>query len=127
MEIECFETAFSVCKLQAFPADVLSRPFSFAAKTDGECSLVCPEAAVPKGALAREDGWRMLRIRGTLDFSLTGVLAKISAVLAENGIAIFAVSTYDTDYLWVKKENDAAALAALTGAGYTVLPRGSLS
>ena len=127
MEIECFETAFSVCKLQAFPAEVLSRPFTFAAKTDGECSLVCPEGAVPKGALAREDGWRMLRIRGTLDFSLTGILAKITAVLAENGIALFAVSTYDTDYLWVKQEKGAAALEALAGAGYAVLQRGSLS
>lgn len=123
MEIECFPFAFSVCKVKAFPENILESPFCFAAKTDEERSLVCQTQHVPQNTLAREDGWRMLRIRGTLDFSLTGILAGITSLLAENGIGIFAVSTYNTDYLWTREENFLQAQAALTAAGYVVLQR----
>ena len=81
-------------------------------------SLVCETASVPENTLAREDGWRAFRVEGTLDFSLTGILSGLSAVLAENKIGIFAVSTYNTDYILVKEENFEKAAAALEAAGY---------
>lgn len=68
----------------------------------------------------REDGWRAFRAAGPLDFSLTGILAGIASVLAAAGIPIFAVSTYDTDYVLVKTERYEAALDALRAAGYDV-------
>ena len=85
-----------------------------------ENSLVRETREVPDNTVDREDGWRAFRIQGTLDFSLTGVLSRISVILAENGIGIFAVSTVDTDYIFTKSENYSGALKALERAGYTV-------
>ena len=90
------------------------------AKTDEELSLVCPTKDVPAVTSARDDGWRGFRIQGTLDFSLIGILAKISAILAEQRIGIFAISTYNTDYIFVKEENFAKALQSLAEHGYKV-------
>lgn len=123
MEIECFPFEFSICKVKDFPADMLKAPFCFAAKTDEENSLVCKTQHAPADALAREDGWRMLRIGGTLDFSLVGVLSGITSLLAKESISIFAVSTYQTDYLWIKAADFLKAQALLAAAGYTVLQR----
>ena len=90
-------------------------------KTDEEISLVCKTQDAPPGASAREDGWRGFRVRGVLDFSLIGVLSKLSGVLAAHGIGLFAVSTYNTDYILVKEENWERALSALISEGYTVV------
>ena len=76
--------------------------------------------AVPMTARV-ESGWRMLRVLGTLEFSQVGILAFLSTVLADAGVSIFALSTYDTDYLLVKDQQLAAALQALAAAGVTVL------
>ena len=73
-------------------------------------------------SLAREDGWRAFRIEGVLDFSLIGILAGISGILAENKIGIFVVSTYNTDYVLTKEESFERAMALLARHGYTVLP-----
>ena len=70
--------------------------------------------------IERDDGWKAFRIQGVLDFSLIGILSRISAILAENKIGIFAVSTYNTDYILVKKENYQRALKALETEGYMV-------
>ena len=113
--------AFSICKLQDFSKVDLSRPFHFAARTDEECSLVCPTADVPKNTIVCDDGWRAFRIEGTLDFSLIGILARISALLAQREIGIFVVSTYNTDYILTKAENFDQAIDALAQSGYTVL------
>ena len=72
-------------------------------------------------AVEREDGWKGFYIEGGLDFSLVGILSKLSGILAENGIGIFAVSTYNTDYILVKQENFDRAMKLLADAGYTVL------
>lgn len=120
MRIELLAGDFTVCKPIAFDADTLSCPFSFAARTDGELSLVCPTHAVPERCTAREDGWRAMRICGQLDFSLVGILASVASALATEGIPIFAVSTYDTDYVLVKRERADDAAAALLRAGYEV-------
>ena len=114
------DPAFSVCKLRDFSAVDLSRPFHFAANTDEECSLVCPTSDVSDDVIAREDGWRAFRIEGVLDFSLIGILARISSLLANHGIGIFTVSTYNTDYILTKAENFEPALQALANDGYRV-------
>ena len=98
----------------------MSSPFCFIGITDEENSLVCPEETVPENTLERDDGWRGFRIIGQLDFSLVGILAGISKVLAANEIGIFAISTYNTDYVLTKEENFRKALDALRDAGYEI-------
>ena len=120
MTLRVLEHALSVCKLDN-PRDIdLSKPFWFIGKTDEELSLVCETADVPSSVTAREDGWRAFRVEGVLDFSLVGILAKLTGILADHGIGLFAVSTYNTDYILVKRENLAPALEALEGAGYDI-------
>ena len=75
---------------------------------------------MPKNVIEREDGWKVFRIQGVLDFSLIGILSKISTLLAENRIGIFAVSTYNTDYILTKKEDFDVAIKVLIDAGYKV-------
>lgn len=78
----------------------------------------------PENTTEREEGWLGFRIQGVLDFSLVGILSKLSGILADNGIGIFAVSTYNTDYVLVKEENYKKALTVLVSAGYTVVQIG---
>ena len=68
----------------------------------------------------RDDGWKAFRIQGVLDFSLIGILSKISSVLAENEIGIFAISTFNTDYILTKEENFGRAIEVLSKAGYQI-------
>ena len=119
-------------KLQPLPYEVIvcevaslgdvnqDAEFFFLGRTDEEVSLVCRTQDVPAATLAREDGWRAFRIQGVLDFSLVGVLSRISTLLADAGIGIFAVSTYNTDYILVKAEDFEHALGVLECAGYVV-------
>ena len=93
MEIKVIDREFSVCRVDDFSQTDLEKDFCFIGKTDEELSLVCETDNVPDNTLKREDGWRAFRIDGVLNFSLIGILAEISAVLAENKIGIFAVST----------------------------------
>ena len=120
LEIRVIPGEFSVCQVEELGCDALAEPFCFVGKTDEELSLVCPIDAVPERTLSRDDGWRMFGIVGTLDFSLIGVLANISRALADAGVGLFAVSTYNTDYILVKKENLLRALEALRAAGYEI-------
>lgn len=87
-------------------------------------SLVCITEDVPDNVTERDDGWKAFRIQGTLDFSLIGILSEISTLLAENDIGIFAVSTYNTDYIFTKTANYEQALKALADAGYDTSGRG---
>ena len=91
------------------------------ARTAEELSIVCQESAVPLG-IPREGGLRALRVEGALDFSLTGILAGISTVLAAVGITIFAISTYNTDYVLVRQASLERALRALSLEGYHLVP-----
>jgi hypothetical protein len=108
----------TVCKVESMADLPLDRDFFFIGKTDEEISLVCRTEDAPAGALAREDGWRGFRVQGVLDFSLTGILSRLSGILAARQIGIFAVSTYNTDYILVKEENLGRAVEALTSEGY---------
>ncbi len=92
----------------------------FFGRTDEELSLVCKTEDAPSVTTERDDGWRGFRIKGILDFSLIGILSEISGILAENRIGIFAVSTYNTDYILVKKENFEHALNVLASKGYEI-------
>lgn len=116
---------FSVCKVTDYSGIDMRQPFCFTGITDEENSLVCPENMVPDNTTEREDGWKGFRITGQLDFSLIGILAGISEVLASNDIGIFAVSTFNTDYIFMKEENFDRGLTALKNAGYRLGPSGS--
>lgn len=120
MKIEVLAPEFTVCKVAGYKGVDLESPFTFAGSTDAEKSLVCPADRVPGETLAREDGWRGMRIVGQLDFALIGILARISSALASAGIGLFAVSTFDTDYVFVKAGNLDRALEALAGAGFGI-------
>ena len=111
--------SLSICRFRPdvpLPA-MPSEGFWSITRTQDELSLVCPSNCVPDACERREDGWRAFRVKGTLDFSLVGILAGIASVLAEAGISIFALSTYDTDYVLVKAESFARALEALKKNG----------
>ena len=120
MELKKIPYDLTVCKVADTAAIDLSGEFYFIGKTDEELSLVIPTDAVPAETTERDDGWRAFRIQGVLDFSLIGILSKISGLLADAGIGIFAVSTYNTDYILVKKENFEKALSVLADAGYQI-------
>ena len=121
MKIKKLEHELTVCKVKSIEAISLDSDFYFIGKTDEELSLVCRTEDTPADTIEREDGWRGFRIQGVLDFSLIGILSRLSQILADNGIGIFAVSTYNTDYILVKEENFKKALDALENAGYTVV------
>ena len=91
--------------------------------TADELSVVCLAAAVPDGVRA-ETGWRALVVEGPLDMALTGILARLAAPLAEAGVAIFALSTFDTDYVLVRAAALEAARRALAAAGHEVAAAG---
>lgn len=120
MILKKIDAKFSVCQVEDYSLVSLSSEYVFIGKTDEENSLVCMTDAVPENVIRRDDGWKAFCVQGVLDFSLIGILAKIAAVLADNSISIFAVSTYNTDYILIKKESYEKALAALGAAGYTI-------
>ena len=120
--LELLPCSLTVCKTRSNAAAAPiphDSALIFTGCTDEENSLVCETRCVPPDALVRDDGWSAFRIRGVLDFSLIGILARIASVLADADISIFAVSTYNTDYILVK--DAPGARAALTAAGYTVI------
>lgn len=120
MKLKKLPYTLTVCKLETVEQIDLNAGFYFIGRTDEEISLVCRTECTPARTLEREDGWRGFRIEGTLDFSLIGILSPIAAILAENKIGIFAVSTYNTDYVLVKKENFDKAMTVLGTAGYEI-------
>jgi len=120
MEIKTLDYDFSVCKVSNYSCVNFESKYCFIGKTDEENSLVCITNDVPANSTERDDGWKAFRIQGILDFSLIGILSKISTLLAENEIGIFAISTYNTDYILTKKENYDKAIGVLLKAGYHV-------
>ena len=121
MEIKIIKDDFSVCKVVDYSLVDFEREYCFIGKTDEENSLVCVTKDVPVNTIERDDGWRAFRIQGILDFSLIGILSELSTLLAENKIGIFAVSTYNTDYILIKKENFDKAIDVLNKAGYRIV------
>ena len=121
MHLKKLEQDFSVCKVEDLSKVNLDSEFCFIGKTDEEKSLVCLTDNVPSSATVCATGWKAFRIQGILDFSLIGILSRISTLLADNKIGIFAISTYNTDYILVKQENYDKALDILLKAGYKIV------
>ena len=114
-----FPGSFAVLRLAPdadVPAGLLVPPFHSLTRTPAELSVVCPETAVPEGARA-ETGWALLALAGPFPFELVGVLASVLGPLAAAGVSIFALSTFDTDYVLVKHERLADAVASLAAVG----------
>lgn len=120
MKIKKIPQDFSVCQVEDYALVNLDSEYCFVGKTDEEKSLVCITDEVPANVIQRDDGWKAFCIQGVLDFSLIGILSKIAEILADNNISIFAVSTYNTDYVLVKEENYQKGLEILETAGYEV-------
>ena len=116
----CFTSLLRLTKQIRRNVD-FNQEFCFTGRTEEENSLVCMTEHVPENATERDDGWRAFRIQGILDFSLIGILARIAGLLAQNEIGIFAVSTYNTDYILTKEENYEKALEILKQAGYQII------
>lgn len=121
MELEILNKRFAVCKIKSINNINLDDDYVFIGKTTEEISLVCDEESIPRDCLEQDKGWQAFKIKGTLDFSLIGILAKISTILADNGISIFAISTYNTDYILTKEENFEKAISILKKRNYKVL------
>ena len=120
MELQKIDLDFTICKIDSIEQVDFSREFVFLSKTNDEISLVCESTFVPPVTVASEAGWKALKISGTLDFGMIGVIARISNILAEDGISIFVVSTYNTDYVLVKSEKFDKCVQALAYNGYTI-------
>jgi len=121
MEIKKINQDFSVCKVMDYSLVNLNAEYCFVGKTDEEKSLVCVTSDVPSNVIERDDGWKGFRIQGILDFSLIGILSKIADVLAKNSISIFAISTYNTDCVLIKKKSYQRALDILEHSGYVIV------
>lgn len=114
MELERISGAFTVCKVEKISDIDFTKDFTFYARTDEEISLVCRTEDLPGNLQERSDKWRAFRVKGVLNFSLVGILSRISTTLADDGISLFAVSTFNTDYILVKEEFYERALEILS-------------
>jgi hypothetical protein len=113
---------YTICRLPAdtpVPEWAMRGDFHSVTRTQDEVSIVCAQELVP-GEVKHEAGWACLQVRGPLDFSLTGILALLAGTLADAGISLFAISTFDTDYLLVKQQTLAQAIDALSEAGHRI-------
>ena len=108
------------------PNNLFNSDFLSITKTEDELSIVCP-STYKLASDKVEDNWSAIKVVGPLDFSLTGILAKISSVLAESKISIFAISTYDTDYILVKTEKLRLAISILESAKYSIIKEQNLT
>ena len=116
MRIKVLNEAFSVSKVADYSHVDINAQYCFIGNTPDERSLVCRTCDVPENTTERDDGWTAFMIEGVLDFSLIGILSGIAGVLASAGIGIFAISTFNTDYILVKDRE--GAIETLTDAGY---------
>lgn len=114
--------AFSVARLaadEAWPAWLPSAGFVSISRTSSELSVVCISAAIPPDVRC-EEGWRILALQGPIPFETVGVAAAFTTPLAEAGISVFVLSTYDTDYLLVKETSLERAVSTLRSRGFLV-------
>jgi len=126
LTIDLRPDAYSVVRLPAdapVPAELLEpgRPgLVSATRTPDELSVICPSGHEPPGGTT-EDGWRLFTVRGPLEFTLTGIISALASELAAAGVALFSLSTYDTDHILVRADDLDRAMAAFRGAGHEVL------
>lgn len=123
LKMSLLKESYGVCRLnsnETIPNWVINGEVYSITKTKDELSIVCEEENIPSDVKC-EKSWRVLKIEGPLDFSLVGILAKISTLMADNSISIFAISTYDTDYILIKEKDIEKAIEALQDDIYDVL------
>lgn len=123
LRLSASEDRLAICRLEPdseVPDWAVKGGFFSITRTVNELSIVCLEQSVPEG-FTFEDGWRALGVEGPLDFSMTGVLASLLDPLAEAGISVFAVSTYDTDYVLVKEDQLDPAVDELGSYGHEIV------
>lgn len=118
MKLTLLEPSFSVIQVKNIDPSMLKIVPLFFAQTSEELSLVLPTTNVPSEAINREDGWKAIKIIGVLDFSMIGIIARISSLLAEESISIFALSTFNTDYILIKEHQVEQARKVLTDNDY---------
>ncbi len=121
MELKILKQNFSICKVKEINNINIDNEFLFIGKTDDEISIVCAEEYIPINYTDISENWKCIKIMGTLDFSLIGILSKISTILTENNISIFVVSTYNTDYILVKEDKIDLAKKSLEENNYTFI------
>ena len=112
-----------ICRLdktEVIPEWATNSDFFSITKTSDELSIVCYQENIPNDIKCEKD-WRILEVEGPLDFSLIGILASISTILSQSGISIFAISTYDTDYILIKEKDIANAIQSLVKERYDVI------
>ena len=122
MNLSVLKDVYGVCRLQpdeSVPDWASAGAFYTISKTIEELSIICQVSLIPDG-IQVELGWRVMKVEGPLDFALIGILAELSGTLADRGVSIFAVSTFDTDYLLVKEKDYKNAVEALRDAGHTI-------
>ena len=120
LDLSLLSETFAICRLGPeveIPSWALDGDFFSVTRTEEELSLVCLEEIVPEGTRC-EKGFRCLKVRGPLDFSLTGILSSLTIPLAQAGISVLALSTFDTDYLLVKEAHVDRAVQKLSQAGH---------
>ena len=120
--LNVLEERLAVCRVDPaseVPDWAVTAPLFSVTRTADELSIVCPEELVPSGVKC-ETGWRCLKLAGSFEFSMVGVLLAVLGPLAEAGVGVFAVSTFDTDYVLVKEGQLDLAIGALRGSGHRV-------
>ncbi len=123
LKLELLANSYAICRLapdEAIPAWATRGDFFSISKSHAELSIVCAQNQVPADVCSEKD-WRLIMVKGPLDFGLTGILASLTQPLADAHLSIFAVSTFDTDYLLLKAANLEPALRVLTQAGHELL------
>jgi hypothetical protein len=113
---------FAICRLDKdapIPDWAFQGGFFSVTRTEDELSIVCPLINVPKGIICNQ-GWSCLKVKGPLDLSSTGIISSIAKTLEKEGISLFIISTYDTDYVMVKEKDLEKAVFALTEAGQRI-------
>jgi len=124
LDLVILKKKFAICQLS--PKDSIPDPsklgdFWSITKTEDEISIIVSEKIILQGNCKTEKGWRAIKIIGPLYFSLTGIIATLSTVLAKAGISIFAFSTYNTDYVLVKEKNLEQSKAVLEKSGHNII------
>lgn len=123
LTLKILPDCIGVCKLDSnsiIPDWAYKGEFFSITKTADELSIVCDEAGIP-GSVACEKGWKIFKVQGVLDFSLVGIMASVTTILAKAGIGVFAIATYNTDYILVKDNDLNCAVSALRDGGHTII------
>jgi hypothetical protein len=123
LKMKLLKDKYGVCrldKISLIPSWGIEGEFYSITRTEDELSIVCAQKSIPDNVQYEKD-WKVLKVEGPLDFSLVGILASISSLMAEKSISIFAISTYDTDYILVKDKDLNKAIESLRNDKYDVI------